>query len=181
MTGLDWGNRVSGLCAAIQLQRQLQLTTYTVYELEAEIGGTWYSNTYRGCQSDAPSHLYSYSFAPNYDFSKKFVKQSEVLAYFRSTAKTFNIYDKIRFNTRIMSMQWHDTRRKWILHWVKDETGEKGQDEFDVVIHGTGVLRLPNIPKEFEAFEGEFWHSARWNHSVDITGKRVGVVGIGAR
>ncbi|KAF9332838.1 hypothetical protein BGZ91_011540 [Linnemannia elongata] len=174
------GAGISGLCAAIQLQRQLQLTTYTVYELEAEIGGTWHSNTYPGCQSDAPSHLYSYSFAPNHDFSKKFVKQSEILAYFRSTAKIFNIYDKIRFKTRIMSMQWHETRQKWILRWVKVETGEEGQNEFDVVIHGTGVLRLPNIPKEFEAFEGEVWHSARWNHSVDITGKRVGVVGIGA-
>ncbi|KAG0273143.1 hypothetical protein BGZ95_011040 [Linnemannia exigua] len=174
------GAGLSGLCAAIQLQRQLQLTTYTVYELEAEIGGTWYSNSYPGCQSDAPSHIYSYSFAPNYDFTKKFIKQSEMLAYLRSTAKTFNIYDKIRFKTRIVSMQWHETRRKWILHWAKDELGEEGQDEVDVVIHGAGVLRLPNIPKEYEAFEGEMWHSARWNHTVDISGKRVGVVGMSA-
>ncbi|KAF9105902.1 hypothetical protein BGX29_011114 [Mortierella sp. GBA35] len=174
------GAGISGLCAAIQLQRQLQMSTYTVYELEAEIGGSWFSNTYPGCQIDAPAHLYSYSFAPNYDFTKKFVKQAEVLAYFRSTARTFNIYDKIQFKTRIKSMQWHESRRKWILRWVKEETGEEGNDEVDVVLQGTGVLRLPNIPKKFEAFEGEMWHSARWNHSVDITGKRVGVVGISA-
>ncbi|KAG0368481.1 hypothetical protein BC939DRAFT_435057 [Gamsiella multidivaricata] len=174
------GAGISGLCAAIQLQRQLQLTTYTVFELESDIGGTWLNNSYPGCQSDAPIHLYSYSFAPNYDFSKKFVPQSEILAYLKATAKTYNIYDKIQFQTRIMTMQWHEGRRNWILHWVKSSTGEEGAYEVDAIIHATGVLRLPNIPKEFEAFEGNKWHSARWDHSVDITNKRVGVVGIGA-
>ncbi|KAF9924472.1 hypothetical protein FBU30_005570 [Linnemannia zychae] len=174
------GAGISGLCAAIQLQRELQLMTYTVYELEADIGGTWHSNTYLGCQTDAPAHIYSYSFAPNYDFSKKFAKQPEILAYLQKTAKTFNIYDKIRFKTRVMSMQWHEGLQKWILHWVKGETGEEGRDEVDIVMHATGVLRLPNIPKEYEKFKGEIFHSARWNHSVDLTDKRVAVVGISA-
>ncbi|KAF8938879.1 hypothetical protein EDD21DRAFT_361040 [Dissophora ornata] len=174
------GAGVSGLCAAIQLQRELQLTTYTVYELESDIGGTWLMNTYPGCQSDAPIHLYSYSFAPNYDFKNKFVPQSEVLAYLKATAKTYNIYDKIRFQTRITSMQWHEGHQKWILHWIESVTGEEGDHEVDVVIHAAGVLRLPNIPKEFEAFEGSMWHSARWDHSVDLVGKRVGVVGTSA-
>ncbi|KAF9205168.1 hypothetical protein BGZ49_004387 [Haplosporangium sp. Z 27] len=171
------GAGLSGLCASIQLQRELQLTTYTVFELESDIGGTWLSNTYPGCQSDAPVHLYSYSFAPNYDFSKKFVPQAEIQAYLRATAKTYNIYDKIQFQTRISSMQWDERRNKWILHWIKSLTAEEGDREFDVVIHAAGVLRLPNIPKEFDAFEGQKWHSARWNHSLDLTGKRVGVVG----
>ncbi|KAG0015746.1 hypothetical protein BGZ80_009652 [Entomortierella chlamydospora] len=168
---------MSGLCAGIQLQRELQLTTYTIFELESDVGGTWLSNTYPGCQSDAPVHIYSYSFAPNYEFSKKFVPQSEIQAYLRATAKTYNIYDKIQFQTRISSMRWHEGRNKWILHWIKSTTGEEGYHDFDVVIHAAGVLRLPNIPKEFDAFEGKKWHSARWDHSIDLTGKRVGVVG----
>ncbi|KAG0309894.1 hypothetical protein BGZ98_003437 [Dissophora globulifera] len=154
------GAGMSGLCAAIQLQRELQLTTYTVYELEAEVGGTWLNNSYPGCQSDAPVHLYSYSFAPNYNFSRKFVKRQEVLDYLRATAKTYSIYDKIQFRTRITSMQWHEGRSKWILRWSKGSSGPEGQYEVDVVMHGAGVLRLPNIPKEFDAFEGLKWHSA---------------------
>lgn len=178
LNGLSFG-RLAGICAAIQLQRELQLTTYTLYELEADVGGTWLSNTYPGCCTDAPAHLYSYSFAPNHDFSRKFVSQSEVLAYLRATAKTYNIYDKIRFQTQITSMQWNEGRKKWIMHW-RSATGE-GDHEVDVVIHGAGVLRHPKIPKEFDAFEGKKWHSARWDHSVDLTGKRVGVVGAAAR
>ncbi|KAG0051915.1 HIR complex subunit [Gryganskiella cystojenkinii] len=178
------GAGVSGLCTAIQLQRQLQLTTYTVFELESDIGGTWLSNTYPGCQSDAHAHLYAYSFAPNFEWSHKFVPQKEVLTYFRDTAKTYNIYDKIQFKTRVTTMRWHEGRQKWILHWIKNEGGQQvqveGDFEADIVVHSTGLLRLPNIPKEFDEFKGEKWHSARWNHSVDLAGKRVGIVGTSA-
>jgi len=179
-TRVNIDDSISGLCAAIQLQRQLQLATYTVFELEADIGGTWFSNTYPGCQSDAPAHLYAFSFAPNYEWSRKFVPQNEILCYLRATARTYNIYDKIRFQTRITTMQWHEGRAKWLLHWTNASTGQQGDYEADIVIHATGVLRLPNIPKEFEEFKGEKWHSARWNHSVDLAGKRVGIVGSSA-
>ncbi|KAG0246264.1 hypothetical protein BGX31_003454 [Mortierella sp. GBA43] len=174
------GAGLSGICAAIQLQRLLHITTFVVYELEADLGGTWLSNTYPGCQSDAHSHLYSYSFAPNYDFSKKFIPQSEVFAYLKSTAKSFNVYEKIRFQTQVTNMQWHEGRNKWILHWKNRATGVEGDQEVDFVIHGAGLLRHPNIPAEFDAFEGKKLHSARWDHSVDLTGKRVGVVGASA-
>ncbi|KAF9417652.1 hypothetical protein BGZ94_009913 [Podila epigama] len=174
------GAGISGICAAIQLQRQLQLTTYTIFELESNIGGTWANNIYPGAGLDAPAYLYSYSFAPNYDWSKTYVQQDEVLAYFRSIAKVYNIYDKVRFNTRVTSMSWHDERKKWILHWVNTSLGQEGDYEADVVLHGAGVLRLPNVPNEFKSFKGEMWHSARWNHAVDLKGKRVGVVGTSA-
>ncbi|KAF9170102.1 hypothetical protein BGX21_004665, partial [Mortierella sp. AD011] len=174
------GAGLSGLCAAIQLQRELQLTTYTMFELQSDLGGTWLTSTYPGCQSDAPIHLYSYSFAPNYNFSKKFAPQSEILAYLRATAITYNIYDKIQFRTRVSNVRWDESHNKWILHWIQVDTGEEGNYEADVVFHATGVLRVPNIPKEFDAFKGDKWHSAKWNHSVDLTGKRVGVVGTSA-
>ncbi|KAG0039620.1 hypothetical protein BGZ82_007348 [Podila clonocystis] len=174
------GAGISGICAAIQLQRQLQLSTYTIFELEADIGGVWKNNTYPGAGLDAPAYLYGYSFAPNYDWSSKYVPQSEILAYFRSTAKMYNIYDKIHFNTRITNVKWNESRKKWILRWVNTSSGAQGDDEVDVVLHGSGLLRIPQIPKEFESFQGDMWHSARWNHSVDLTGKRVGVVGTSA-
>ncbi|KAI1304859.1 hypothetical protein EDD11_005061 [Mortierella claussenii] len=129
--------------------------------------------------------------------------QPEILEYVRAAAKTYNIYDRIKFNTRVSSMQWHEGRNKWVLRWIKksaiatdleevqqqeqkkrqeyEEKVEEGDHEVDVVIHAAGVLRLPNIPKESDAFEGPKWHSARWDHSVDLTGKRVGLVGAMAR
>ncbi|KAF9585250.1 hypothetical protein BGW38_003211 [Lunasporangiospora selenospora] len=174
------GAGVSGICAAIQLQRQLKLTTYAVFELEADIGGTWRSNTYPGCNSDAPSHQYSYSFAPNYEWSQKFAPQAEVLGYLKNTAKTYNIYDKVKLNHRVSKMKWQEDKNKWALHWIKTTTGEEGDFEADVVIHGTGVLRIPCIPKEFDTFKGLKWHSAQWDHSVDLTGKKVGIVGASA-
>ncbi|KAF9114487.1 hypothetical protein BGX27_010717 [Mortierella sp. AM989] len=174
------GAGISGLCAAIQLQRELQLTTYTVFELQSDLGGTWLTSTYPGCQSDAPIHVYSYSFVPNYNFSKKFAPQSEILAYLQATAKTYNIYDKIRFQTCISNIRWDEGRSKWILHWTKSATEEEGDYEADVVFHATGVLRVPSIPKDFDTFTGEKWHSANWNHSVDLSDKRVGIVGSSA-
>ncbi|KAF9312647.1 hypothetical protein BG003_006080 [Podila horticola] len=174
------GAGISGICAAIQLQRQLQLSTYTIFELEADIGGVWKNNTYPGAGLDAPAYLYSYSFAPNYDWSSKYVPQSEILDYFRSTAKTYNVYDKIRFNTRVTNVKWNESRKKWILHWVNTSSSEQGDYEVNVVLHGSGLLRIPQVPKEFASFQGDMWHSARWNHSVDLTGKRVGVVGTSA-
>ncbi|KAG0345254.1 hypothetical protein BG004_003850 [Podila humilis] len=174
------GAGVSGICAAIQLQRQLQLTTYTVFELEADVGGTWLNNTYPGAGLDAPACVYGYSFAPNFEWSKTYVPQQEVLDYFRSTAKVYNIYDKIRFSTRVTNMRWHEGRKKWILHWVDTLSNEEGDHQVDIVIQGAGLLRIPKVPEQFQAFEGAMWHSAKWNHSVDLTGKRVGVVGTSA-
>ncbi|KAF9026587.1 hypothetical protein BGZ52_006412 [Haplosporangium bisporale] len=174
------GAGVTGICAAIQLQRQLQISTYTIFEFEAYIGGVWANNTYPGAGLDAPAYLYGYSFAPNYEWSKRYVSQSEVLEYVQSTAKTYNIYDKIRFNTRVTNMLWNESRKKWILHWVNSSSNEQGDTEVDVVLHGSGLLRIPKVPKKFESFQGDMWHSARWNHSVDLTGKRVGVVGTSA-
>ncbi|KAG0091944.1 hypothetical protein BGZ93_008565 [Podila epicladia] len=174
------GAGISGICAAIQLQRQLHLSTYTIFELEPDIGGVWKNNTYPGAGLDSPAYLYGFSFAPNYDWSSRYVLQSEVLEYFRSTAKTYNIYDKIRFNTRVTNVKWNESRKKWILHWVNAISSEQGDYEVDVVLQGSGLLRVPQMPKQFESFHGDMWHSARWNHSVDLTGKRVGVVGTSA-
>lgn len=173
---------LSGICAAIQLQRQLDVSA-TIFESEAEIGGTWATNTYPGCGSDDRSYLYSYSFAPNYDWSRKYVPQAEILEYLRNTASRFGLYTNhnVLFSHRVTRMQWDDSLQKWRLDWVNTLTNEQGVHEADVMIHGTGLYKTPRIPRAFDTFKGEKWHSARWNHSVDLTGKRVGVVGSSAR
>lgn len=159
----------------------LQLTTYKIFEAESDLGGTWLLNSYPGCACDNLSHLYSLSFAPNYEWSRKYAPQAEILEYLQSTARAYNLYDNVVFNTKINRMQWREDRKKWALEWSNLRTGKEGVYEADVVMHGTGFFNIPMIPQEFEGFRGAKWHSARWRHDVDLTGKRVGVVGVNAR
>ncbi|KAF9992266.1 hypothetical protein BGZ80_004484 [Entomortierella chlamydospora] len=174
------GSGFSGLCAAIRLQTQLNLTTFQIFELEPDLGGTWWSNTYPGAACDVASINYQFSFEPNYDWSHRFAPQAEIWAYLRRVAKKHNLYEKIRFRTEVTRLEWNQDRQKWVLDYMNLATGEQGVTEADVVFSGTGPLRVPMIPKQFEDFEGPKWHTAQWNHSFDLTNKRVAVVGSGA-
>ncbi|KAG0259539.1 hypothetical protein DFQ27_004012, partial [Actinomortierella ambigua] len=174
------GAGFAGMCAAIRLQTELNLHTYQVFELEADIGGTWLSNTYPGCACDVTAHTYVFSFAPNYDWSQRYSPQSEIWAYQRRVAQQFDLYPKIKFQTEVTKIVWDHATQKWVLDYVHLPTGDKHVFVADLVFMGQGPLRIPQIPKQFEAFEGPKWHSAQWNHEYDLTGKRVAVVGSGA-
>ncbi|KAG0330833.1 hypothetical protein BG000_011418 [Podila horticola] len=174
------GAGFSGLCAAIRLQTQLSLYTYQVFELEPDLGGTWWSNTYPNAACDVRSVTYSFSFEPNYDWSQRYAGQAEIWAYMRRCAQKHNVYEKIKFRTEVTAVKWEQDRQKWTVNYMNLATGEQSSMEADIVFAGTGPLRIPQIPKQFEAFEGPKWHTAQWNHSYDITGKRIAVVGSGA-
>ncbi|KAF9940249.1 hypothetical protein BGZ67_008015 [Mortierella alpina] len=174
------GAGMSGLCAAIRLQTQLNLKTYTIFELEPELGGTWWANTYPGCACDVKSVNYEFSFEPNYNWSKTYAGQEEILEYMRRVAQKHALHKKIQFQSKITHVEWHQDLQKWVLDWTNTGTGETGQTKADVVFSGTGPLRVPVIPKQFESFEGPKWHTAQWNHDYDLTNKRVAVVGSGA-
>ncbi|KAF9910234.1 hypothetical protein EC991_006963 [Linnemannia zychae] len=174
------GAGFSGMCAAIRLQTQLHLTTYTIFELEPELGGTWWSNTYPGCACDVKSINYQFSFEPNYEWSKTYAGQQEIWEYQRRVAKKYKLYEKIRFRTEITHAEWREELHQWVLDWTNHDTGETGQMFADIVFSGMGPLRIPQIPKQFDAFEGPKWHTAQWNHDYDLTDKRVAIVGSGA-
>ncbi|KAF9931158.1 hypothetical protein FBU30_010694 [Linnemannia zychae] len=174
------GSGFSGLCAAIRLQTQLQISTYTIFELESDVGGTWLSNTYPGCACDVMAHNYAYSFEPNYNWSNSYASYFEIWDYISNTARKYNLYEKIKFRTEVTHIEWHEDRQKWILDLVNLNNSDRSQTEVDIVFSGTGPLRIPKIPKEFESFEGPKWHTAQWNHAYDLTNKRVAVVGSGA-
>ncbi|KAF8929403.1 monooxygenase [Dissophora ornata] len=174
------GAGFSGLCAAIRLQTQLDLKTFQIFELEPDLGGTWWSNTYPGAACDVASINYQFSFEPNYDWSHRFAPQPEIWAYMRRVAKKYNLYEKIRFRTEITHVEWNQSRQKWVLDYMNLATSERSVMEADIVFSGTGPLRIPQIPKQFENFEGPKWHTAQWDHSFDLTNKRVAVVGSGA-
>ena len=168
------GAGMAGILSLIKL-REAGLTDVVAYEKADQLGGTWRENTYPGIACDVPSHLYSYSFALNPDWSQSFSPGEEIQGYFQRVAEEHGVVDDIRFGEEVTSAVWADGR--WHL-----ETAAGTRDEADVVIAATGVLHHPRYPDidGLDEFEGAWFHSARWDHDVKIDGARVGVVGTGS-
>jgi cation diffusion facilitator CzcD-associated flavoprotein CzcO len=169
------GAGFAGLCAAIRLQEDGE-TDFVVLEKGAEVGGTWRDNTYPGAACDVPSQLYSFSFAPNPDWSMSFSPQPEIQAYIRRTAQRSGILDRFRFHTTVDSAEWDAAAQRW---HVRTSDGDYTSSTLIVGAGGLSEPRLPDIDG-IEDFQGELFHSARWNHDVDLTGKRVAIIGTGA-
>lgn len=169
------GAGMSGIAMGARL-KQAGFTRFTIYEKSDGFGGTWRDNTYPGCGCDVPSHLYSYSFHPKPDWSEKWSGQAEILAYFEETARHFGLEAHARFGTEITECQYHEASATWSL---TDADGNL--HTADLVVSGLGQLNIPHIPAfpGRERFAGPQFHSARWDHSVDLEGKRVVVVGNG--
>ena len=168
------GAGMAGILSAIKLT-EAGLTDFTIYEKADRVGGTWRENTYPGIACDVPSHLYSYSFALNPEWSHPFAAGDEIEAYFEQVAHEHGIERSIRFGEEITSCEFIDGR--WHL-----ETSTGNQDVVDVVIAATGVLHHPNLPDidGLDTFAGHAFHSARWDHDVQLEGARVGVIGTGS-
>jgi cation diffusion facilitator CzcD-associated flavoprotein CzcO len=168
------GAGMAGVLCAIKL-REAGFTDVTVYEKADRLGGTWRENTYPGIACDVPAHLYTYSFAPNPEWSHVFAPGPEILAYFESVATRYRVDGLIRYGNEVRRLE-HDGNR-----WrIETSTGER--DEADVVIAATGVLHHPRYPdiEGVDDFAGAVFHSARWNHDVPLEGSRLGVIGTGS-
>jgi cation diffusion facilitator CzcD-associated flavoprotein CzcO len=168
------GAGMSGILAGIKLQ-EAGFVDYTIYEKAERLGGTWRENTYPGIACDVPSHLYSYSFEPNAEWSHRFSPGAEIQAYFEGVAQRHGVARRIRFGEEVTRCAFEAGR--WRL-----DTKSGGRDEADVVIAATGVLHHPNVPElpGRDSFEGALFHSARWDHAVKLDGRRVGIVGTGS-
>ncbi|HKY15361.1 MAG TPA: NAD(P)/FAD-dependent oxidoreductase [Microthrixaceae bacterium] len=168
------GAGVAGVLAAIRL-RAAGIADVTVYEKNDRLGGTWLENTYPGVSCDVPSHLYSYSFAPNPNWSHVFSPGDEIRAYIEDVAQRHGIAEIIRYGTEVRSLTF--TEGAWDI-----ELGSGERDRADVVIAATGVLHHPSYPDidGLARFGGPCFHTARWDHSVPLDGRRVGVVGTGS-
>jgi cation diffusion facilitator CzcD-associated flavoprotein CzcO len=170
------GAGFAGLGAAIRLKMSGR-TSFVVYERADDVGGTWRENTYPGCACDVPSHLYSYSFAPNPNWSKAFSPQPEIHRYLQNCVEQFALRNSIRFNTEVVDTCWLEKQACWQL------TDQHGQVlTARVVVAATGPLNRPATPNlpGLGTFAGTTFHSARWNHNCDLRGKRVAVIGTGA-
>ncbi len=169
------GTGFSGLGAAIRLRHE-GITDFAVLERADELGGTWRDNTYPGCACDVPSHLYSFSFAPNPGWSRTFSPQSEIQAYLLRTAEQAGVRPHVRFSCALLDAAWDDDEERWRV------TTSKGDLTCDHLVLGMGALSEPAAPDipGLDTFEGTTFHSATWDHDHDLTGERVAVIGTGA-
>ncbi|EHY88562.1 flavin-containing monooxygenase [Saccharomonospora azurea] len=170
------GTGFSGLGMAIQLRRDGR-DDFVVLEKADEVGGTWRDNTYPGCACDIQSHMYSFSFEQNPNWSRSFSPQPEIFGYLRRVATKYGIYPHIRFNQEMTGARWDTDTQRW---HVTTASGDEYVCRY--LVCGVGALHLPQIPEltGAERFRGPAFHSAQWNHDVDLRGKRVAVVGTGA-
>ncbi|BBZ34468.1 flavin-containing monooxygenase [Mycolicibacterium confluentis] len=169
------GSGFSGLGMGIALQKQG--VDFLILEKADEIGGTWRDNTYPGCACDIPSHMYSFSFEPKPDWSHMWSFQPEIQDYLLGVTAKYGLRPHIRFGTHVDRAHWDDAEMRW---HVFSKDGQEFVTQY--LISGAGGLHVPLIP-DFEGldqFGGAAFHSAQWDHSVDLTGKRVAVIGTGA-
>lgn len=170
------GTGFSGVAAAVELRRR-GIRSVTLLEKADEVGGVWRDNTYPGAACDVPSHLYSFSWAPNPAWSLKFAPQAEIRAYLQRVAREQGLLPHCRFGVEVARATWDTDRATWTVEATDGQVWV-----FDVLLTGTGQLSRPAIPDlpGVEDFAGPSFHSAEWDHDVDLTGRRVVVIGTGA-
>lgn len=170
------GAGFAGIGMAIALKRA-GVNDFVILERASEAGGTWRDNTYPGCACDIPSMLYSYSFAPNPEWTRTYPRQDEIWRYVRACMARFGIEPHVRYNTEVTALRYDDGERSWSV-----ET--RGGDRYEgrIAVAGLGGLSNPSIPAidGLGTFAGPVFHSAQWRHDVDLRDRRIAVVGTGA-
>lgn len=172
------GAGMVGLNAAIKLEEAG--FAYTVFEAAEGIGGTWWRNTYPGAAVDTPSHYYSYSFELNPNWTKYYPPGPEYLEYMRGVAEKYELYRNIRLSTSVLSAGWNEDDQRWTVV-TRSADGTVERHRARAVVTALGMLNAPNIPdvEGLATFEGEIVHTAEWDPQLDLTGKRVVILGTG--
>lgn len=172
------GAGMTGIAAGIKLGEAGY--EYTIIEKNAEVGGTWWENVYPGVGVDTPSHFYSYSFEQNPDWSHYHPKGPEIQDYLIRVASKYGVRERVVFDTRVVSCNWDEKRSVWLVKTISN--GEENTLVANAIINGHGVLNrwsMPDIPGLAE-FSGPVMHTAGWDRTVSVSGKRVALVGTGA-
>jgi cation diffusion facilitator CzcD-associated flavoprotein CzcO len=169
------GAGFGGIAAAVQLKRT-GIDSFTVFEKAAGPGGVWFQNTYPGCEVDIPSHAYSFSFMP-YDWSGTHAKQTELQRYAEDIIDRFGIREHFRFGDEVQSARWDDSEQAYRVVTV-----DGGGSWADLLVSAVGMLSHPKVPDwpGLATFDGPVFHTSRYDHGVDLTGKRVALVGTGS-
>ncbi len=170
------GAGFAGLGMAIHL-RKAGMESFLIIEKGGEVGGTWWYNRYPGCACDVPSHLYSFSFARNPDWSRMYAGQAEILDYLKDCAKRYGVAARVRLHTPLREARWDEARGVW-----RATVGNGSVIEARVLVSGMGALHVPRLPEipGMERFRGPAFHSAEWNADAALADRRVAVIGTGA-
>jgi 4-hydroxyacetophenone monooxygenase len=173
------GAGMSGLLAAHRLQQAG--VGFVIVDKNDEVGGTWWENSYPGCRVDNPNHNYSYSFAQRHDWPFHYSTQGVLRDYFRDCADVFGLRPHIRLGTEVEALTWSDDDAVWTVE-CRSADGARSTLRADIVVSAVGQLNRPSFPDIAgrDTFAGPSFHSARWEHGVELTGKRVAVIGTGA-
>ncbi|WP_430227842.1 flavin-containing monooxygenase [Paraburkholderia tropica] len=173
------GSGFAGIGMAIRLRR-MGIESFTIYEAAASLGGTWRDNAYPGAACDVPSHLYSFSFEPNPDWTRTYAPQQEILDYLERCARKYDVERFVVYRSRVSAARFDVTRAVWVIEIERDGVTETV--EADLLIAANGPLSRPALPAidGLDRFEGTLFHSARWDHDYALEGKRVAVIGTGA-
>ncbi len=169
------GSGFSGLAMAARLKR-VGREDFVILERARDVGGTWRDNSYPGCRCDVPSHVYSFSFAPNPEWSESFSPQGEIWDYLRTVAADEGLLEHVRFGCELEQATWDEEAKRWRLRTSSGELSAR------VLIAGAGPLHEPKLPDVpgLHDFEGTLFHSASWDHDHELAGERVAVIGTGA-
>ena len=170
------GAGFGGLALAHRLAQD-GIDDVAILERSAGVGGTWRANSYPGAACDVPSHLYSLSVAPNPNWSRAYATQPEILDYVEDCYDRLGVRRKVHLDTEITDVRWSESDSCWRL---SDRSGQ--EFEASVVVAATGMFHTPSFPAipGIDDFAGTMFHSARWDHNHDLSGRRVAVVGTGA-
>lgn len=173
------GAGLSGICAGIRL-RQAGIP-FVILEKNHEMVGTWFENDYPGCGVDTPNHFYSFSFNPKNDWSHHFAKRDEIFEYFRDTADLHDLRRDVRFGVEVTRLSYEQQTGRWSID-IRREDGAMETLGAHAVISAVGILNRPALPDidGLKEFTGPCFHTARWDHEVDLKGKRVAMIGTGA-
>lgn len=176
------GAGLSGVIAGILLPAKVPGIQLTIFEKNADVGGTWYENTYPGIRCDIPAHVYQTSFSPNTQWTEEFAQGPELLQYWKDLAAKYDVYQYLKPGRKVTKLEWHADAGKWDVAFVDLERDEEHVELYDVVLPAIGRFndwRLPEYPG-LDEFAGTLRHTSHWDSTFDATNKRIAIIGNGA-
>ncbi|RHZ48771.1 hypothetical protein CDV55_100990 [Aspergillus turcosus] len=176
------GAGLSGITAGVLLPAKVPGLDLRIYDKNADVGGTWFENTYPGVRCDVLSHAYQSGFEPNTQWTEEFAQGREICEYWQRVARKYDVYKYLRLRQQVQKAEWLSEEAKWRITLKDLESGRVYEEKLDVVLSAIGLFNAWKLP-DYEGvndYQGDLFHSSDWNHNVDLKAKRVALIGNGA-
>ncbi|CAG8294937.1 unnamed protein product [Penicillium olsonii] len=176
------GAGLTGITAGVMLPAKLPGLDLRIYEKNADVGGTWFENTYPGVRCDIPAHVYQSGISPNTQWTEEFAQGAEIRDYWQGVAKKHNVYQYLRAGQKVQKAEWHPEKGKWKVTIEHVDGSKIYEEELDVIINAIGHFNEWKLPdyEGIKDYKGTLFHSSNWDHNLDLKGKRVALIGNGA-